>query len=63
MHQNVRVGCSVLRPAHTLRSKVCNVKDKRVTMDRNGVIYEIECNKYNKEYIGETSKELRKIIT
>ena len=46
-----------------LRSKLCNAKDKRETMDKNGVIYKINCNECNKDYIGETGKELRKRIT
>ena len=33
------------------------------SMDKKGVIYKIKYNECNKEYIGETGKELRKRIT
>ena len=47
------------RPAHTLQSELCRVKDKRKLMDRNGVMYSIKCKHCQAEYIGETGKELR----
>ena len=55
--------CAGHKPAHTLRSELCTVKDKREVIDRNGVIYSIKCKDCKAEYIGETRKELRKRIT
>jgi hypothetical protein len=51
------------KPAHTLRSKLCSVKDRREQMDRNGVVYKIKCKQCDAEYIGETGKEMNKRIT
>ena len=49
-------------PEHTLTSKLFAAKDRRETMGNNRVIYKIKCNERNKEYIGETGKELKKRI-
>ena len=51
------------KPAHTLRSELRIIKNKRELMDKNGVIYSIKCKVCQGEYIGETGKELRKRIT
>ena len=46
------------KPTNTLRSKLCNLKDKRRSQDAYDAIYKINCTDCDQVYIGETSKNL-----
>lgn len=41
-----------------MKTKLCKLKDKRETLDRKNVIYEIPCKECPGQYIGETSRQL-----
>ena len=47
------------KPTNTLRSKLCNVKDKVDKENISGCVYKIGCNDCDNVYIGETRKNLR----
>ena len=44
------------KPSVTLKSKLCQIKDKRDVSERAGVVYQISCNNCPSKYIGETGR-------
>ena len=44
------------KPSVTLKSKLCQIKDKREVSERAGVVYQINCNNCPAKYIGETGR-------
>lgn len=51
------------RPINTLRSQLCHPKDKEPINNRCGVVYQIECNKCEARYVGETERALKQRIS
>ena len=47
------------KPTKTLRSELCNNKDKIETQNRAGVIYKLKCNDCDANYIGETGRQIK----
>ena len=48
------------KPTTTLKSKLCNLKDKVKQIDQNNVIYRLDCNDCDEIYIGESNRNLSK---
>ena len=55
-----RAGFKVaMKPCRTLREQLVHPKDKLNTLDKAGVVYQIQCDECEASYIGHTSKNLR----
>jgi hypothetical protein len=48
-----------MKPCTTLRQQLVSPKDKDSTLDRTGIVYEIDCNRCEDIYIGQTGRHLR----
>ena len=46
------------KPVNSLRSQLVRVKDTTVNLKKCGTVYQIHCEKCNKEYVGETARSL-----
>ena len=46
------------KPVNSLRSQLVRVKDTTVNLKKCGTVYQIHCEKCNKEYVGETARAL-----
>ena len=46
------------KPVNSLRSQLVRVKDTTVNLKECGTVYQIHCEKCNKEYVGETARSL-----
>ena len=46
------------KPVNSLRSRLVRVKDTTVNLKKCGTVYQIHCEKCNKEYVGETARSL-----
>ena len=46
------------KPVNSLRSQLVRVKDTTVNLKKYGTVYQIHCEKCNKEYVGETARAL-----
>ena len=46
------------KPSTTLKSKLCNLKDKRSTMEKKNIVYEVPCKQCPGRYVGETGRQL-----
>ena len=50
---------TVHKPTRTLKSAVCNMKEKIHEMDRVDAVYEVECKEHGVRYVGETKRPLK----
>ena len=50
---------TVHKPTSKIRHQLCKVKDSIHDMDKVGAIYQVECQKHNATYVGETHKALK----
>ena len=48
-----------MKPCRTLRDQLVAPKDKVDTLDKAGVVYQIQCEECDASYIGHTSKNLK----
>ena len=46
------------KPYNTIRQQVTHVKDRTDKMKMCGVIYQVKCQKCDKDYVGETARRL-----
>jgi len=47
------------KPSMTVKSAVCNMKEKVHEMDKVNAIYEFKCEKHGAKYVGETGRALK----
>jgi hypothetical protein len=47
------------KPSRTIKSAVCNMKEKVHEMDKVNAIYEFKCKKHGATYVGETGRALK----
>ena len=55
-----RFGISTThKPSRTIKSELCNVKEKVHDLDKVNAIYEFKCKKHNATYVGETERPMK----
>ena len=47
------------KPTRTIKSTLCNMKEKVHDLDKVNAIYEVECQKHKVKYVGETERPLK----